>query len=49
MENPEEVIVTVATPKAEKVEEAAPIDLTQIEVEKKGNKEEEGAEEAPKE
>lgn len=40
MEHPEEVVVTVATPKAEeKVEETAP-DLTQIEVEKKGKKEE---------
>lgn len=40
-ENPEEVVVTVATPKAEKkeeVEESA--DLSQIEVEKKGKKEE---------
>jgi large subunit ribosomal protein L25 len=40
MENPDEVVVTVATPKAEKVEEAAPVDLSQIEVEKKGKKEE---------
>jgi large subunit ribosomal protein L25 len=47
-ENPEEVIVTVATPQAEKVEEA-PADLSQIEVEKKGKQEEEGAEEAQKE
>jgi len=51
MENPEEVIVTVATPKAEeeKVEEV-PADLSQIEVEKKGKQEEEGeaVEEAPK-
>lgn len=43
-ENPEEVVVTVATPKAEeKIEEVAPVDLTQIEVEKKGKKEEENA------
>jgi len=43
VENPEEVIVTVATPKEEKEEEvAAPADLSQIEVEKKGKKEEEG-------
>lgn len=52
MENPDEVIVTVATPQAEKVEEEAPADLSQIEVEKKGKKEEEGegtAQEAPKE
>ena len=45
-ENPEEVLVTVATPQAEKVEAEAPADLSQIEVEKKGKKEEE---EAPKE
>lgn len=43
-ENPEEVVVTAATPKADKVEEEAPVDLTQIEVEKKG-KQEEAAEE----
>jgi large subunit ribosomal protein L25 len=52
VENLEEVIVTVATPKAEKVEEEAPADLSAIEVEKKGKDEEEGAEataEAPKE
>jgi large subunit ribosomal protein L25 len=48
MENPEEVIVTVATPKAEKVEEEKPVDLSSIEVEKKGKVDEEGAEEAPK-
>ena len=43
MEHPEEVIVTVATPKEEKEEEVvAPADLSQIEVEKKGKKEEEG-------
>jgi large subunit ribosomal protein L25 len=36
MENPEEVVVTVATPKEEKEEEAAPADLSSIEVEKKG-------------
>lgn len=41
MENPEEVVVTVATPKAEKKEEEAPVDLSQIEVEKKGKQEEE--------
>lgn len=40
-ENPDEVIVTVATPKAEKVVEEAPVDLSQIEVEKKGKQEEE--------
>ena len=42
MENPEEVIVTVATPQAEKIEEEAPADLSQIEVEKKGKQDEEG-------
>src|SRR3989344_1918671 len=35
-ENPEEVVVTVAAPREEKEEEAAPIDLSAIEVEKKG-------------
>ena len=43
-ENPEEVVVTVATPKAEKAEEEKPVDLSQIEVEKKGKKEEGGEE-----
>ena len=43
MEHAEEVVVTVATPKAEKVEEEKPVDLTQIEVEKKGKQEEENA------
>lgn len=40
--DPEEVVVLVAQPKEEKEEEAAPIDLSSIEVEKKGKKEEEG-------
>ena len=44
IENPEEVIVSIAEAKEEVVEEAAPIDLTQIEVEHKGKIEEEGAE-----
>lgn len=44
MENPEEVVATVATPKAEKKEEEAPVDLSQIEVEKKGKQETEGEE-----
>ncbi len=50
MEHPEEVVVTVATPKAEKVEEEAPADLSTIEVEKKGKQDEEGesAEATPK-
>lgn len=42
MENPEEVIVTVATAKVEVEAEEAPVDLSQIEVEKKGKKDEEG-------
>jgi len=45
-ENPEEVVATVAAPREEKEEETAPIDLSSIEVEKKG-KEEEPTEEAP--
>jgi len=36
MENPEEVVAAVSEPKEEKEEEAAPVDLSQIEVEKKG-------------
>ena len=45
VENPEEVIVSVATPKAEKKEEEeVSADLSQIEVEKKGKKDEEGVE-----
>jgi large subunit ribosomal protein L25 len=38
-ENPEEVVVLVAAPREEKEEEAAPIDLSAIEVEKKGKEE----------
>lgn len=41
VENPEEVVATVATPQEEKEEEAAPVDLSQIEVEKKGKADEE--------
>lgn len=37
--NPEEVIATVSAPREEKEEEAAPIDLSSIEVEKKGKDE----------
>ncbi len=50
LENPEEIVVLVATPKEEKEEEAAPVDLSQIEVEEKGKKDE-GTEDAdePKE
>ena len=39
-ENLEEVIVLVSEPREEKEEEGAPIDLSQIEVEKKGKEEE---------
>ncbi len=38
----DEVVALVAPAKAEKVEEEAPVDLSSIEVEKKGKKEEEG-------
>ncbi|MEK7062997.1 MAG: 50S ribosomal protein L25 [Patescibacteria group bacterium] len=44
MENPEEVIINVAAPKEEKEEEAAPVDLSAIEVEKKGKEVAEGEE-----
>jgi large subunit ribosomal protein L25 len=40
----EEVIALIAAQKEEKEEEVAPVDLSAIEVEKKGKKEEEGAE-----
>ena len=43
-----EVVALVAPAKAEKEEEAAPVDLSAIEVEKKGKKEEEGAGEEAK-
>lgn len=39
-ENPEEVIALVSAPREEKEEETAPIDLSEIEVEKKGKEEE---------
>ena len=39
VENPDEVVVTVATAKEEEIEEAPVADLSQIEVEKKGKKE----------
>lgn len=45
----DEVVALVSEGKEEVVEEAAPVDLTQIEVEKKGKKEEEGVEGAPAE
>lgn len=37
--NPEDVVATVSAPREEKEEEAAPIDLSSIEVEKKGKEE----------
>jgi len=43
--NPDEVVVTVATPKEEEVEEAPEADLSGIEVEQKGKKEEGGEDE----
>ncbi len=45
---PEEVVASIAEQK-EEVEETAPVDLSSIEVEKKGKKEEEGAEGAAEE
>lgn len=39
-ENPEEVVALVSAPREEKEEEAAPVDLSAIEVEKKGKQEE---------
>lgn len=39
-----EVVASIAEQKEEKIETAEPVDLTKIEVEKKGKKEEEGAE-----
>jgi len=44
---PHEVVAAVSAPKEEEVEEVAPVDLSTIEVEKKGKKDEEG--EAPAE
>jgi large subunit ribosomal protein L25 len=41
IENPEEVIALVQAPKEEKEEDNVPVDLSTIEVEKKGKKEEE--------
>ncbi len=41
IENPEEVVAAASAPREELVEESAPIDLSSIEVEKKGKKEEE--------
>ncbi|KND48184.1 MAG: ribosomal protein L25, Ctc-form [Parcubacteria bacterium C7867-006] len=44
IENPDEVVASASAPREELVEESAPIDLSAIEVEKKGKKEEEGEE-----
>lgn len=44
IENPEEVVAAASAPREELVEESAPIDLSAIEVEKKGKKEEEAPE-----
>ncbi len=44
IENPEEVVAAASAPREELVEESAPIDLSSIEVEKKGKKEEEAPE-----
>lgn len=46
IEDPTEVVALVSEPKEEKEEEVAPVDLSAIEVEKKGKKEEEGEESA---
>lgn len=48
-DNPEEVIAMITQKAEEKEEAAAPIDLSAIEVEKKGKKEEEGGEATPTE
>lgn len=45
MENENEVVASAARPKEEKEEDSAPVDLSKIEVEKKGKKEEETPEE----
>ncbi len=48
VENANEVVASAIAPKEEEVEETVPVDLSTIEVEKKGKKEEEGVEgEAP--
>ncbi len=41
-ENPESVVAAIAEPREEKEEDTAPVDLTAIEVAKKGKKDEEG-------
>ncbi len=49
VELPGEVVASAAAPREEKEEEVAPVDLSAIEVEKKGKKEEEVVEEPAKE
>lgn len=49
IELPDQVVASAAAPKEEEVEEVAPVDLSSIEVEKKGKKEEEGVSETPPE
>ncbi len=49
IELPTEVVAAAARPKEEEVEESVPVDLSSIEVEKKGKKEEEGAAPEPAE
>lgn len=44
VEQPHEVVASIAAPKEEEAEEAAPVDLSTIEVVKKGKKDEEGEE-----
>lgn len=44
VELPHEVVASAAAPKEDEPEESAPVDLSAIEVEKKGKKEEEGGE-----
>jgi large subunit ribosomal protein L25 len=48
LENPEEVVVLVSAPRGEEEEQSVEIDLSAIEVEKKGKEESEDAEEADK-
>ena len=47
VENPEAVVASAAAPKEDEPEETAPVDLSAIEVEKKGKVEEEGSAETP--
>lgn len=45
VENPDEVVASASAPREELVEESAPVDLSAIEVEKKGKKDEEPTDE----